>query len=222
MKNDQISLVIADDHALFRGGLKSLLRRQRDMRIVAEAENVSELTAVLAQNPCDVLLLDLQMDRSLLSEVAELAAITKVLVLTASESTENAIAAMRFGARAIVQKRFAVHVLIEAIRAVAKGLVWMPPTLQAEIAAQWSEPEAKHLTTREAKIVCSVALGLRNAEIADQLSITESTVKTHLNNVFQKLALRDRVEVAMYAFRHGLVPAQGQNGIGNQRGSKGL
>jgi len=222
MKNDQTRLVIADDHALFRGGLKSLLRHQRDMCIVAEAENFSELTTVLAQNSCDVLLLDLQMERCLLSEVAGLVAVTKVLILTASESTENGIAAMRFGARAVVQKRFAVHVLVEAIRAVAKGLVWMPPSLQAEIAAQWSEPAAKHLTTREAEIVYSVGLGLRNAEIAERLSISEATVKTHLNNVFQKLALRDRVEVAMYAFRHGLVPAQSQNGPGNKRGSKGL
>jgi DNA-binding NarL/FixJ family response regulator len=222
MKNDQIRLVIADDHALFRGGLKSLLRHQRDMRVVAEAGNVSEITTALAQNSCDVLLLDLQMERNLLSEVAELAAVTKVLILTASESTENAIAAMRFGARAVVQKRFAVHVLVEAIRVVSKGLVWMPPTLQAEIAAQWSEPAAKHLTTREAAIVCSVALGLRNAEIGARLSISESTVKAHLNNIFQKLALRDRVEVAIYAFRHGLVSPQEQNGPRNERGAKGL
>jgi two-component system NarL family response regulator len=208
MKNDQIRLVIADDHALFRGGLKSLLRHQRDMRVVAEAESAKELAEVLAHHKFDVLLLDLQMERWMLGEVAELAAVTKVLVLSASESTDNAIAAMRFGARAVVQKRFAVHTLVEAIRAVERGLVWMPPALQAEIAAQWSEPESKQLTTREAEIVCSVALGLRNAEIAERLSIAESTVKTHLNNVFQKLALRDRVEVALYALRHGLVPVQ--------------
>ena len=214
MKNDQIRLVIADDHALFRGGLKSLLRHQRDMRIVAEAENASELASVLAEQSCDVLLLDLQMDRNLLGDVAGLSATTKVLILTASESTENAIAAMRFGARAVVQKRFAVHVLVEAIRAVAKGLVWMPPSLQAEIAAQWSEPVTKHLTSREAEIVCSVALGFRNAEIGERLSISEATVKTHLNNVFQKLGVRDRVALAMYAFRHGLVPAQSQSGQG--------
>jgi two-component system NarL family response regulator len=222
MKNDQIRLVIADDHALFRGGLKSLLRHQRDMRVVAEAENASELASVLAEHLCDVLLLDLQMDRNVLGDVAGLAATTKVLILTASESTENAIAAMRFGARAVVQKRFAVHVLVEAIRAVAKGLVWMPPTLQAEIAAQWSEPATKHLTSREAEIVCSVAQGLRNAEIGQRLSISEATVKTHLNNVFEKLAVRDRVGLAMYAFRHGLVPAQSQSGPGeSQRGPKG-
>jgi len=95
--------------------------------------------------------------------------------------------------------------------------------MQAEIAAQWSEPESKQLTTREAEIVRSVALGLRNAEIAERLSIAESTVKTHLNNVFQKLALRDRVEVALYALRHGLVPVQDHGRHGNnQSGSSEL
>jgi DNA-binding NarL/FixJ family response regulator len=202
--NAPIRLIIADDHALFRGGLKSLLRRQRDMRVVGEVEKASALREALNTTACDVLLLDLQMERWALSDIGELTTITKILVLTASESVENAIAAMRLGARAVVQKRFAVQTLMEAIRAVASGLVWMPPDLQAEIAAQWGASGAKQLTDREVEIVHYVAVGLRNAEIAARLSITEPTVKTHLNNVFRKLELRDRVELAVYALRHGL------------------
>jgi two-component system nitrate/nitrite response regulator NarL len=200
-----IRLIIADDHTLFRGGLKSLLRRQRDMAIVGEVDKASALRETLASTNCDVLLLDLQMERWALSDIGELATLTKVLVLTASESVENAIGAIRLGARGVVQKRFAVQMLMDAIRAVAAGLVWMPPELQTEIAAQWGASRAKQLTGREVEIVQYVAIGLRNAEIASHLSITEPTVKTHLNNIFKKLETRDRVELAVYALRHGMV-----------------
>jgi len=203
-----IRLIIADDHAIFRSGLKSLLRRQRDMQVVGEVESAGALAQAVAHTACDVLLLDLQMERWALNDIKELAALTKVVVLTASESVENAVTAMRLGARAVVQKRFAVRTLIEAIHAVVDGLVWMPPALQMEIAAQWGASGAKQLTSRETEIVRQVATGLRNAEIAERLSITETTVKTHLNHIFSKLELRDRVELAVYALRHGLVAAQ--------------
>jgi DNA-binding NarL/FixJ family response regulator len=202
-----IRLVIADDHALFRGGLKSLLRRQSGMQVVGEAGTAAAVMATVTETNCDILLLDLQMERSALDDILHLAGLTKVVVLTASENVENAIVAMRLGARAVVQKRFAVQTLVEAIRAVAEGLVWMPPALQAEVASQWSSPASKSLTSRETEIVRHVAGGLRNAEIARRLAITEATVKSHLNNIFDKLGLRDRVELAVYALRHGLVRA---------------
>ena len=200
-----IRLIIADDHALFRGGLKSLLRRQRDMQVVGEVESFAALTEALTATNCDVLLLDLQMERWVLDDVKQLARLTKVVVLTASESAEDALTAMRLGARAVAQKRFAVQTLIDAIHAVADGMVWMPPALQTEVASQWSAPSSRQLTGREAEITRLVALGLRNAEIAKRLSITEGTVKTHLNNIYEKLELRDRVELAVYALRHGIV-----------------
>jgi two-component system, NarL family, nitrate/nitrite response regulator NarL len=211
MMKTPVRIVIADDHALFRGGLKSLLRRQRDLQMVGEAETAAAVMATVAETKCDILLLDLQMDRWALGDIEQLAAVTKVMVLTASESVENAIVAMRLGARAVVQKRFAVQTLVEAIHAVAEGLVWMPPSLQAEVASQWSAPASKSLTGRETEIVRLVAGGLRNAEIARRLAITEATVKTHLNNIFDKLGLRDRVELAVYALRHGLVATHGRS-----------
>ena len=211
----QIRIIIADDHALFRGGLKSLLRRQRDMKVVGEVASASAVDAALADTACDVLLLDLQMERWALDDIKRHASLTKVVVLTASESLENALVAMRFGARAVVQKRFAVQTLIEAIRAAARGEVWMPPSLQAEIATQWGS-DSDPLTDREMEIVRLAASGLRNAEIAQQLAITEATVKTHLNNTFHKLGLRDRVGLALYAVRHGLVATR-EGGSGSHR-----
>jgi len=198
-----IRLLIVDDHALFRQGLKSLLLLQPDVEIVGEVEHAADLQNALDRTNCDVLLLDLQMDRWMGNDIEALAARTKVVVLTASERIEDALAAMRKGARAIVQKRFAVETLMEAIRSAANGLVWMPPSLQTELASQLGNASEQRLTAREHEIARFVAEGLRNAEIAQRLAISESTVKTHLNNIFQKLHLRDRVELALHALRVG-------------------
>ncbi len=199
-------LIIADDHAVFRQGLKLLLALQDDLEVVAEVDHAEQLLPVVAATPCDVLLLDLQMDRWVAEEIAPLARLAPVCVLTASERIEDAMAALRLGARAIVQKRFAVETVAEAIRTVAGGLVWIPPMLQAELAAEMGALGARRLTARELDIVRYVALGLRNSEIANRLSITEGTVKTHLNKVFQKLGVRDRVELTLYALREHLAP----------------
>jgi DNA-binding NarL/FixJ family response regulator len=110
-----IRIAIADGHALFRGGLKSPLRRQRYMQVVGEANTAAAVMATVAETRCNILLLDVQMERWALGDIQQLAAVTKVIILTASENVENAIAAPRLGARAIVQKRLAVQTLVEAI-----------------------------------------------------------------------------------------------------------
>lgn len=203
-----IRLIIADDHVLFRQGLRSLLRLHPDFEVVAEVDRASDLLATLGTTPCQVLLLDLQMERWLLDDIPSLSQVTRVVVLTASERLEDGLAALRHGARAVVQKRFAVETLTEAIRSVADGFVWMPANLQAEVMTQWRGGTETQLTARESEIVRCVALGLRNAEVAEKFSITEGTVKSHLNNVFQKLGVRDRVELTRYAIRIGLLSAR--------------
>ena len=199
-----IRLIIADDHELFRQGLRSLLRLHDDLELVGEVETVGELRGVVASTQCDLLLLDLQMERSSMDEITELARLTKVIVLTANESTEMGKRALRLGAKGIVQKRFAIETLITAIHTVADGLVWMPPTVQTEFARQESS-SGKELTPRESEIVRYVCSGMRNIEVAERLAITESTVKTHLNNIFQKLGVRDRLELTHYAIKTGMV-----------------
>jgi len=200
-----VRIVIADDHALFRQGLKSMLRLQPDVTVVAEVERAGDLLPVLERTACDLLLLDLQMERSSLLDIETLAERLTILVVTASERVEDALAALRAGARGVVFKRFAIETLMTALRAVLEGHVWMPPAIQAEITARLREPAEASLTRREREIVRHVALGLRNAEVAERLCISEVTVKTHLNNVFQKLGVRDRVELALYAVRMGLI-----------------
>src|SRR5262249_18794425 len=199
-----LRIAIADDHALFREGLKSLLNLQPDVTVVAEADKVDQILPMLGATPCDVLLLDVQMDRNALGQIAEYAEQVKVVVVTADEHLDDALTAISSGARAVVFKRFAVETLMHAVHAAAQDQVWMPPALQAQIAAELRTP-GPVLTPREREIVRWVALGLRNAEVAQRLFISEQTVKTHLNNIFQKLAIRDRVELTLYAFRTRII-----------------
>jgi two-component system, NarL family, response regulator len=201
-----LRIVIADDHALFRQGLRSMfVNLHPNVTVVAEVETVSEVARTLAATPCDVLLLDLQMDRSALADIGSFARRVQVVVVTASQDPAEALAAIRAGARAVVFKRFAVETLVEALRAVREGHVWLPPALQNELTARLTEPDAKALTSREREIVRLVALGFQNSEIAQRLEIGDATVKTHLNNVFHKLEVRDRVALTLYAIRLGLV-----------------
>ncbi|MBI3768107.1 MAG: response regulator transcription factor [Deltaproteobacteria bacterium] len=202
-----IRIAIADDHALFRQGLLALLRPQLDIEVVAELERAEDLVPTLQRTDCDVLLLDLQMERSTLSDIEPLAERVAVLVVTATERVEDAVAAIRAGARGVVFKRFPIETLLTAVHAVVGGQMWMPPALQADVLARLREPAGAALTRREREIVCHVARGLRNAEVAERLSISEVTVKTHVNNIFQKLGLRDRVELALYAVRMGMIGA---------------
>ncbi|MFZ0680528.1 LuxR C-terminal-related transcriptional regulator [Candidatus Binatus sp.] len=197
-------LIIADDHALFRQGLKSLLLLQPDTQVVAEIESSDDVAPVVSGTASDILLLDLQMDRWMMEDIPQLSRLINVIVLTASESAENGVRALRLGAKGVVQKRFAIETLMMAIKSVADGMVWMPPTVQTEFARQESS-SGKELTPRECEIVRYVASGMRNIEVGERLSITESTVKTHLNNIFQKLGLRDRLELTHYAIKTGMV-----------------
>jgi two-component system NarL family response regulator len=199
-----LRIIIADDHALFRQGLKSLLMLQPDTQVVAEIESANDVEPAVSRMDSNVLLLDLQMDRWMMDDIPQLSRLTNVIVLTASESAENGVKALRLGAKGVVQKRFAIETLMMAVRSVADGLVWMPPMVQTEFARQESS-SGKELTPRESEIVRYVCSGMRNIEVAERLAITESTVKTHLNNIFQKLGVRDRLELTHYAIKTGMV-----------------
>lgn len=201
-----IRLAIADDHALFRQGLKALLKGQDDVVVVGETATVEGLQAFLDRTPCDVLLLDLQMERSAVDEVQTAARRVHVVIVTANEYSDAPLAAMRAGAHAVVFKRFAIEMLLEAVRAVMEGNVWMPPALQARLTGNLRA--AERLTSRELDVVRHVAMGLKNAEIGRRLFISEETVKAHLRNVFAKLGVRDRVELALHALRAGIVALQ--------------
>jgi len=198
-------IVVADDHTLFRQGLIALLRGYPDVTVVGDTGSLAELPALLAESAADILLLDLQMERSALTDLPALSAQASVIAVTASEQPEEALAAVRAGARAVVPKEASVETMMAAIRAVAEGHVWLSLALQAQVVAGLREDADHALTAREREIVRLVALGLRNAEVGKRLHISEQTVKTHLNNVFRKLGIQDRIELVLYSVRSGMI-----------------
>ena len=129
------------------------------------------------------------------------------MVCNDTDDPGDAVHALRDGARAVLFKRCTVAALIQAIRTVAAGQVWMPPELQARVAETLHDVPSQRLTARERDIVRQVALGLRNGEIATALCISEQTVQTHLSHIFRKISVRDRVALTLYASRRGLVGA---------------
>jgi DNA-binding NarL/FixJ family response regulator len=173
--------------------------------VVAQVGKADELKTALTSTPCDVLLLDLKMDRWVIEDISSLSSITRVVVFTGTDRMEDVVAAFRMGARGIVQKTAAVDTLIDAIEAVATGMVWIPSELQKKLNNQWQDQSGEQLTRRENEIVRYVAMGLRNSEVAQKLSIAEGTVKVHLNTVFQKLNIRDRVQLTLYALARGFI-----------------
>jgi len=200
-----IRIIIADDHALFREGLRSLLKHEPEAAIVAETDHADGLAPLIETTPADVLLLDLQMERSAMADISLHAQRIAIVVVTASELIGDAIGAIRLGARAVVFKRFAIATLMDAIRSAAAGEVWMPPGVQGELAMRLRNPAMSPLSAREEEVVRFVALGLRNAAVAQRLFISEQTVKSHLNKIFDKLAIQDRVELTVYAIRTGII-----------------
>jgi DNA-binding NarL/FixJ family response regulator len=206
-----IRIAIADDHTLMREGLKALLQLYAGMFVVAEIDDAAELSAQLLRTPCDVLLIDRDFLRDGHADVRKLSEATKVLLVCEDlDECGEAVNALRAGARGVVFERCTVESLIEAIRTVAAGQVWMSPELQSRVAETLHEDPSARLTLREREIVRQVALGLRNGEIATVLFISEQTVKTHLSRIFRKIHVRDRIALTLYASRLGLAGARGQ------------
>ncbi len=201
-----IRIVIADDHALIREGLKALLQLQAGVVVVAAVDSLEELVSQLASSRCDVILLDRDLQCDGRADVRELSESAHVLIMCdGADDQGDAVNALRTGARGVLFKRGTVESLNQAIRTVAEGQVWMPPELQARVTETLRERRSTQLTPREAEIVHQVSMGLRNGEIAKNLFISEQTVKTHLSHIFRKISVRDRAALTLYAARIGLV-----------------
>ena len=218
MTNDRsiIKLLVADDHAIFREGLRKLLEVAGDISIVGEASNGVECLKKLMKLRPDVLLLDLRMPEKdglgVLEEINSESLLTRTIVLTAAEDDRDIIRAMRLGARGIVLKQSASDVLVKSIRKVHEGEIWLDNRITAEVihafkklAESGQRREKSLLSDREMEIVQLVAQGFRNREIGERLFISEQTVKNHIHNIFDKIGVSDRLELALYAIRHQLI-----------------
>jgi DNA-binding NarL/FixJ family response regulator len=210
-----ITLVLADDHPIVLLGLQQLLALEPDFRVLAGCGDGEAALAAVRRHRPDVLLLDLQMPKkdglAVLRELRESDLATRAVILTASLGAQEVLDAVRLGARGVVLKEMAPDLLVRCIRTVAAGGRWLErgaasqaleKLLRREAAA--SEAAAL-LTPRELEIVRLVAGGSRNKEIARALAIAEGTVKIHLHNIYQKLAVESRVALTLCAQEKGLL-----------------
>ena len=200
-----IRVIIADDHVLLREGLKLLLNLHGGIVVVDEADRVSGLIDILMRTSCDVVLLGFRVGTESLPELEALSRIAKILLVCRGEQSEDVIVALRAGAHGAIFKRATIDLLIEAIGALHSGQLWVPPEIQSRIVESFHAEPSRRLTRREHDVVRHVALGRRNAEVAKMLFITEQAVKTHLGHIFRKTGSRDRVELALYAARLGII-----------------
>jgi DNA-binding NarL/FixJ family response regulator len=208
-----IRVVIADDHGIVRSGLKLLIDRQRDMEVVAEADDgVAALEHTQAQRP-HVAVLDVSMPRmtglQAAREIRSHVPDTRVLLLSMHDDERYFLEGLEAGAAGYVLKRSADTDLIGAVRTVAGGRTFLSDAAQRTLMDEWLEngspvPDDR-LTPRELEVVKLIAEAFTNRQIAKTLNLSEKTVESHRANVLSKLGMRDRVELVRYAIRRGLV-----------------
>lgn len=210
-ENHTINIVLADDHAVVRSGLRMVLDAQDDMAVVAEAGDVDDAVRYVRGHRPQVLVLDLNMPGSssleAIPRLREEAPETSVVVLTMQNDPAFAREAMRAGALGYVLKNSAGTELVEAVRLAAEGETYLNPRLGARVAA---EPPAAagppdDLSEREIEILKLIALGHTNSEIAGQLYLSVRTVESHRSHIQQKIGRSTRAELVRYALDHDLV-----------------
>ena len=213
-----IRVAIADDHPILREGLRRLLEDEGGFEVVGQAADGQEAVRLAREARPDVLLLDLAMPRaSGLDALRELSAAgggPKVLLLTVAIDDAQVVEALELGARGVVLKEAATELLFKAIRSVVAGQYWVGRDTVTDIVRHLREraaavarrrpSPAQRLTAREREIVAAVAAGDSNREIAARLGLAEDTVKHHVTNIFDKLGVSNRAEMAAYAASHGL------------------
>jgi DNA-binding NarL/FixJ family response regulator len=210
-----IRLILADDHPIILDGLQQLFRLEPDFEVVACCRDGEETLKALRLHAPDILVLDVRMPRgdglAVLRTLGEEKLATRVVLLTAALEEDQLVEALELGVGGVVLKEMAPRLLVEAVREVHGGGRWLDQgsthrALDKLLQRDANNREAARLLTpRELEIVRMVARGLRNRAIAEQLFITEGTVKIHLHNIYQKVEVDGRLELTLYAQNRGLV-----------------
>jgi two-component system, NarL family, nitrate/nitrite response regulator NarL len=214
-----IRIMLADDHPVVREGLRKLIELEDDLQVVAEAADGREVLEAIKDIKPDIVLLDLKMPGmdglAVLQTLQHLKTVSKTIVLTASEDKNEWVQAMKMGCCGIVVKQTDPELILKSIRKVYGGEIWLDSHTTAAVMRQFAAPgegggtgrggrSRSPLSNREREIVALVAQGYRNREMAEKMFISEQTVKNHLHNIFDKLGVSDRLELALYAIHKGL------------------
>ena len=211
---DAIRVLIVDDHAVVRQGLRAFLQTQDDVEIAGEAADGDEAIRQVRELVPDVVLMDLVMPKldgiAAIREMRALSPSTKVLVLTSFADDDKVFAAVKAGAAGYLLKDIRPQELGDAIRTVYRGEALLHPTVAAKLMQELAQSGRRQaspdsLTDRELDVLRLIARGMSNKEIALELGVAEKTVKTHVSNILQKLHLADRTQAALYAVRERLV-----------------
>jgi DNA-binding NarL/FixJ family response regulator len=214
---DTIRVLICDDHALFRRGLVMVLESEEGIDVVAEAEDGEDAVARAEETVPDVVLMDVRMPKMSGIEatraIADVVPSAKILMLTVSDEEEDLYEAVKAGATGYLLKEISIEEVANAIRAVTTGQSLISPSMASKLLNEFNNLAkqaqqkvlAPKLTDRELQVLKLVAQGLSNREVAEQLFISENTVKNHVRNILEKLHLHSRMEAVVYAVREKLL-----------------
>jgi len=211
---EKIKVLIVDDHQVVRQGLRTFLELQDDVIVTGEAGDGLEAVEMVRQHKPDVVLMDLVMPRldgiSAMRQVMALGLSTRVIALTSFTEDDQVFPAIQAGASGYLLKDVSPEDLVEAIRAAHRGEATLHPDITRKLMNKVAQPDAlesqvEDLTERELEVTRLVAQGRSNHEIAQELVISEKTVKSHVSNILSKLHLDDRTQLAIYAIKKGLV-----------------
>lgn len=212
-----IRVLIADDHAVVRQGLRTFLELQEDVEVVGDVADGEQAVAAALELAPDVVLMDLVMPGvdgvEAIGRIAQRSPATRVIALTSFLDDDKVLPAVRAGAAGYLLKDVGPDDLVRAIRTVHAGEALLHPAVAARLMEEVAGPRARGaedgagLTARERDVLTQIARGLSNKRIALELDISEATVKIHVSNVLRKLGVTDRTQAALYAVREGLVDA---------------
>src|SRR5919199_6129755 len=209
--SEQIRVVVADDHPLFREGVITSLRSMPDMVVVGQAENADDAVRTVREELPDLALLDVTMPGGGIEAARKIAAAcpaTRIVMLTVSEDEDDLLAAMKAGASGYVLKGVSAGELAAIVRQVSAGEVYVAPALAWGLLRELSKPQPadplEELSARERQVLELVAAGLSNQEIGLRLGLAEKTIKHYMTNILTKLQVRSRVEAALLAARVGI------------------
>ena len=204
-----IRVLSIDDHQLMREGIAAVLAREPDMQVVAEGADGEQAIALYARHRPDVTLLDLQMPRlgglDALKQIRANDPQAQVIVLTTYGGDAQAVAALKAGASGYLLKTSLLNELVDTIRRVHAGQRYVPPEMSMQIAAHAAD---EPLTVREIEVLRLVAIGYPNKQVANQLSVSAETVKTHMKNIMDKLRAKDRTHAVTIALNRGFLQLQ--------------